>query len=154
MAMDMDTNPPHFGISWLIENQLGGCPRPDTPAALSALRTANTSLLISLTDEWQPDLTALARHNIKSLHVPILDYSPPSSKQATEVCQAIEAALSRNQTTILHCAAGKGRTGTLLTAYLIWQGFDPVAAIGKARSLNPEWIETQGQIAFLKQFKR
>ena len=150
----METNLPFAGINWLINDQLGGCPRPDTGAALAALEGANTGLLITLTAEWQPDLTALARHNIASLRVPINDFSPPSPAQATQICQAIEAALSQNRTTILHCAAGRGRTGTLLTAYLIWQGLTPDAAIKKARSLNPEWIETPGQIAFLKQFKR
>ena len=154
MAMGMDTNQSLFRINWLIDGQLGGCPRPNTPAALAALRSANTGLLISLTAEWQPDLTALARNHIMSLHIPIRDFTPPSPEQAIEVCRAVETALARNQTTILHCAAGKGRTGTLLTAYLIWQGLNPDAAIKKARSVNPEWIETPGQISFLEQFKR
>lgn len=148
----MEKSAPFPGISWLIEGRLGGCLRPDSDAALVALQSAGTRLLISLTAEWHPDTASLKGLGISSLHVPIKDFAAPTVAQADAVCAAIHTALSQNQPTVLHCAAGKGRTGTLLTAYLIFQGLPAEAAIKKARSLNPDWIETPGQIAFLKRF--
>jgi len=141
-------------INWLIENRLGGCARPDSDAALLCLQAANTGLLITLTAEWQPNTKLLASKNISSQIFPIQDLTPPSRSQAVEICQSIDTALGQNLVTILHCAAGKGRTGTLLTSYLVWQGRSPEAAITKARSLYPEWIETTSQIEFLKGFRR
>lgn len=138
-----------FHINWLVPQRLGGCPRPDSPAALQALAAARCGLLISLTAEWAPDVSALNAQGITSLHVPIPDFSAPLTAQAVKVCRAIHAAESP---VILHCAAGKGRTGTLLTAYLISTGLTADQAIKKARGVYPHWIETPGQIAFLKQF--
>ncbi len=138
-----------FHINWLIPQRVGGCPRPDSPASLRTLKAAHCRLLISLTAEWAPDVPALSAHKIASLHVPIPDFTPPHRAQAIEVCQAIHAA---DGPVILHCAAGKGRTGTLLTAYLISTGLTADEAIKKAQGIYPRWIETPGQIDFLMQF--
>jgi len=138
-----------FPINWLLPGRLGGCARPDSRAALRSLAAARCRLLISLTAEWTPDVLALKARGIASLRVPIIDFTPPTNAEAETVIRAIRATPGA---VILHCAGGKGRTGTLLTAYLVSTGLPAEAAIKQARSRYPHWIETAGQIAFLKQF--
>jgi len=143
---------------WLVPGLLGGTPRPGLttrPARdLEALQRVNTRLLVSLTQEWQPDTTLLAAHDIASLYVPIPDLAPPTQAQARLICAEVEAYITKGHAVVFHCHAGRGRTGTLLAAMLIWGGSSADAAIRQTRGRNKKWIETESQLGFLSQFAR
>lgn len=139
------------GFCWLLPGLLGGTAKPDN-AALKALSQLGTRLLVSLTQEWQPDAALIARYGMHSLYVPIPDLQPPSLKQAAQICREASAFTARGEAVVFHCHAGKGRTGTLLAAMLIWAGQSVEAAIKEARAQNSAWIETDGQLAFLDEF--
>ena len=53
-----------------------------------------------------------------------------------------------------HCHAGRGRTGTLLAAMLIWYRPDFARATQQIKATNRHWIETQSQMEFLELFAR
>jgi len=139
------------GFCWLQDGLLGGTPKPDN-TALEMLALLRVRLLVSLTQEWQPDVAAINRHGIESLYAPIPDFQPPSLKQAAQICRTVSAATARGVPTVFHCQAGKGRTGTLLAATLVWAGNTAAVAIAETRARNSAWIETQGQIDFLEAF--
>ncbi len=137
------------GFHWLRPGLLGGTPLPN---GFAALQKVGTKLLVSLTAEWQPDAALMARHGMRSLYVPIPDFQPPTIAQAKHVCTAAAAYTQRGEAVVFHCQAGKGRTGTLLAAMLIWAGQSAEEAIAETRGANAAWIETEGQLAFLSQF--
>ena len=141
------------GFCWLQPGLLGGTPKPDG-AALKALGQLGTRLLVTLTQEWQPDSTLIARHGMQSLYAPIPDFQPPALQQAAQICRAASAFTARGAAVVFHCHAGKGRTGTLLAAMLIWAGQSAEAAIAEVRGQNAAWIETDGQLAFLATFAK
>ncbi|MEE8132516.1 MAG: dual specificity protein phosphatase family protein [Nitrososphaerales archaeon] len=54
----------------------------------------------------------------------------------------IDKNLKKNISVIVHCAAGKGRTGTILAAYMIkFKGVDAKNAVEKIRSKRSGSIE-------------
>lgn len=139
------------GFCWLHTGLLGGTPKPDE-AALKALQQLGTRLLVSLTREWQPDSALIGRYGMRSLYAPIPDFQPPGLQQAAEICGVASAYTARGEATVFHCRAGKGRTGTMLAAMLIWAGKSAETAIAEVRASNENWIETEGQLEFLAGF--
>lgn len=116
------------------------------------LAQLDTRLLVTLTAESPPDTGLIARHGIASLYTPIPDFMPPTLQQARDTCVHVAQFLERGAAVVYHCRAGKGRTGTLLAAQLVWNGQTAAQAITFTRARNPEWIETQGQLDFLHEF--
>ncbi|NOR62453.1 MAG: hypothetical protein GQ535_08180 [Rhodobacteraceae bacterium] len=139
------------GFCWLHVGRLGGMPKPDKKA-LKALGQLHIRLLVSLTQEWQPDAALVKSYGIESLYAPIPDFQPPSLEQAAQICREVSAYTARGEAVVFHCRAGKGRTGTLLAAMQIWAGNTAAEAIAETRARNGSWIETQGQLDFLEAF--
>lgn len=145
------------GFHWLVPGLLGGVPRPGAAAAMAddiaALARLGTRLLVSLTAEWTPDPAALAARGIASLHEPIPDFAPPTVAQAAVICRVVSGYLEDGDAVVFHCRAGRGRTGTLLAAQLVWHGNPAATALSLVRARNPDWVETAAQEAFLAEFE-
>jgi atypical dual specificity phosphatase len=143
---------------WLVRGRLGGTPRPgvgfgkDLHGDLEALRRVNTCLLINLTEESDPPLHVLEEAGLESYHHKIPDMGAPELADALATCRVVDRYLSEDKVCVFHCHAGKGRTGTMLAAQLIFYGMDADQAVTKAREQNPKWIESQRQIDFLRMF--
>jgi len=54
---------------------------------------------------------------------------------------------------LFHCAAGLGRTGTLVARLLIMTGNPPDIAIRMVRAVRPGSVESKTQENFLKSLK-
>lgn len=143
-------------FKWLVPGVLGGCPRPgifrDIALDLQALRRVGTDVLVTLTQEWPPETASIEAAGLRSIYQPIADLQPPTVAQALETCAHVQAEISRGKAVVFHCHAGKGRTGTLLAAMLVYNGMNAQAAVLATRVQNPKWIETEGQIKFLHTF--
>ena len=57
----------------------------------------------------------------------------------------VDEALSLGESVVVHCAAGYGRTGTMLACYLVHKGYGPTEAINEVRRKRPGSIETKEQ---------
>lgn len=144
------------GFHWLAPGLLGGAARPGIMAEiendLEALVRVETKLLVTLTEEWEPPVALMAEHGIDSLYLPIPDQFPPGLEEAAEVCRIVDARLEAGEAVVYHCRAGKGRTGTMLAAQLIWRGVGAEDALVETRRMNPQWIESAGQEQWLPLF--
>ncbi len=146
------------GFHWLIEGVLGGTPRPgigvtpDTAEDVEALARTGAKLLITLNQNWDAPIAELAKHGIDSHQLRIADMGVPTPKQAIETCKLVDLYLAQFKPCVFHCRAGRGRTGTLLTAQLIYYGVSADEAIAFAKHKNPNWIESQEQLDFLHRF--
>lgn len=130
-------------------------PRPGRSAAGMAadLKTVNdlgVSMIVTLTGEWRPPHGLFETFGLKGIYVPIADWQPPTLSQAEMACETVLAELAGGGSAVFHCQAGRGRTGTMLAAMLIFSEPDAKAAIGRVKSVNPDWIESEAQMKFLK----
>lgn len=143
------------GFLWLKKGRLAGTPRPgivhDIDYDLKALKRVGITYLITLT-QTPPEVEALERHNIHNIWVPVEDMSVPSTVEAVKLCQDIERLLADDENIAVHCRAGLGRTGTLLAAYLIWEGQSALSALETVRRVEPRWVQSEAQVQFLEKF--
>ena len=90
---------------------------------------------------------------------PFDDHQPPRLSQMSEFCAEATAWLGADPRNVLavHCKAGKGRTGVMLCAYLLWANEcntadDALAFYGIARTANGKGVTIPSQIRFIRYF--
>jgi atypical dual specificity phosphatase len=132
------------GFSWVIPNRLAGLAFPSDSTDFIWLRDNGVQLLISLTEDI-PRRQWINEAGLMAVHVPVPDMTAPSLQQLEQILETIEKAHTANMGVAIHCAAGRGRTGTVLAAYLINQGASPSEAMHKVRTMRPGSIETSEQ---------
>jgi atypical dual specificity phosphatase len=139
--------------AWIEEGRLLGCAYPRREAAVAWLARQGVSVLVNL-HERAHDAARLARHDLTEVHLPVTDFTPPSPAQVDRGVAAIAEALAAGRRVAVHCAGGRGRTGTLLACYLVYRGLDPHAAIARVREARPGSIETRAQAVAVEAYAR
>lgn len=146
------------GFLWVIPGKLAGTPWPgivqDANFDLRALQAVGVTHLIALT-EYPFDAVLAGHYGIRCSHSPMPDMHPPSEAQAWELCALIDALIARGEVVAVHCRAGLGRTGTVLTAYWLWLArgkLSALKALESMRRIEPMWVQSPSQVDFLEQF--
>ena len=143
------------GFLWLKKGMLAGTPQPgiffDLDYDLEALRRVGVTVLITLTERGM-DTAALSRFGIRNLWSGFPDMAAPPIEQAVTLCEQIHDFLNSGEVVAVHCRAGLGRTGTILAAYLIWEGNTAMDALETVRRVEPRWVQSEEQVNFLEEF--
>ncbi len=142
MTSDSPWPPPRF--SWIEPSRLAAMAMPQAAEELHWLRQQGIELLISLT-EFPPPRQWVNESGLMLVHVPIPDMTAPRPAELSKIVETIRKAHASGLGVAVHCAAGLGRTGTVLAAYLTAQGMSAAAAIAHVRQLRPGSIETRDQ---------
>lgn len=157
---------------WLTEQALAGCSRPGgierrglqapdgtlrpevagvLEADLAWLKDQGIGALLSMTELPLPE-EALARYELKSLHLPVEDMTAPTPEQLMQALEFIDWQRAHGRSVAVHCLMGQGRTGTVLAAYLIRSGSSPEEALKALRALCPGAVENPVQERALQAF--
>ena len=149
------TRPPS-GFRWLSPGHLAGTSKPgllvELEDDLAGLAGLGITTLVCLTAETPPiESDKLACHGIGSLALPIPDMGAPSLEDGLTFLEDLQRRLNAGEVVALHCRAGLGRTGMMLAAHLIHQGASSLEALERVRRVEPKYVQSMIQIAFLDQ---
>ncbi len=140
---------PNF--SWWIDGKIAASARPRTADAFALLRASGIRALLSVTVDPLPG-TILRQFGLRAQHYSVDD--APSLDQINQALTTVDRWLSADIPLLIHCDAGKGRTGTVLACYLVAHGFDSQAAIDRVRARRPGSIELTEQEDIIAEYAR
>ena len=144
---------PPPGFSWVDRPRLAALARPQSGDDLRWLRRNGIDVLVSLTE------SPLPRHWVNdaglfAVAVPVPDMESPTDRQLDHVLATIRKANASGMGVAVHCAAGLGRTGTVLAAYFVAAGLPAREALMRVRDLRPGSVETADQEWAVERYAR
>ena len=134
--------PTNFG--WVIENKLAGSGLPVSKQEFDWLLKQGVKAIVTVREvplpkEWIDYSTGY-------MHLQVDDFGAPQPEEIDAAVRFIEKQIADNNPVMVHCAAGKGRTGVILAAYLVKnEGLSPQEAIDKIRAMRPGSIQSEVQ---------
>ncbi len=126
---------------------------PTSEEELAWLRGEGNDIVISLT-EYPVPRRWIDQHGLMNVHIPIPDMSVPNPEDIEKALGTIKKARESKMGVLVHCLAGKGRTGTMLALHLVSQGMNGSQAIERIRTLRPGSIETDEQQDLVLQYHK
>ncbi|KAK7100203.1 dual specificity protein phosphatase 23-like [Littorina saxatilis] len=139
-------------FSWVIDDLLCACAYPGRSEHLRYLRNQGVTCIVTLTAEH--DLPAEDIQDFEVVLLKMVDFTPPTMEQVLRFVEVMEQAEDCKQSVAVHCAAGRGRTGTVISCYLVKKlGLTAHQAIQLLRRLRPGSVETEAQADMVSKYE-
>ena len=149
MVTDKPTN-----FSWVIDGMLAGCGLPVTDdefdwVVAQGIKSVVTVREVALPSDW------FNGGDIDYLHLAVEDFGAPNLEELVQAVDFIDQQISSGRPVMVHCAAGKGRTGAVLAAYLIKkQDLTADQAIDKVRDMRPGSVQSISQETAVSMYEK
>jgi len=146
------TDQPTF-FSWVKEGRLAASGLPSSSAQVRWLAGQRITSVLSLTETALPT-SWFDGLGVESKHTPMADHAPPAQEALREASEYIYSQLRGNSVVLVHCQAGKGRTGCAIAAYMIaHEGKTAKEALDYLREIRPGSVEAP-QESSIYEFER
>jgi len=131
------------GFVWVEEGRLAGSGYPASRAQVEWLVKAGVGSILTLTEQPLP-AEWLNGMDVVVYHVPMKDHEVPGVESMEKAVEFIEDRIDKGSRVLVHCLAGRGRTGCVLSAFLIrTRRIGAEEAMDVLRKLKPEFVESQ-----------
>ena len=144
-------------FSWVIEKKLAGSGMPvNLPQLLWVAKNGIKSVITVRESPLPTSWLVNTSQKLEYLHLKVDDFCAPSLESLESTVRYIGQHISEEKPVLVHCAAGKGRTGTILAAYIMKQdpNLSALDAINKIRVLRPGSVQSEEQISALQRFEK
>ena len=147
--MDRPTN-----FSWVVEGKLAGCGLPMTEdefewLADQGIKSVVTVREVALPSDW------FDGSDIDYLHLQVEDFGAPTIEELDQAVDFIDQQIGSGRPVMVHCAAGKGRTGAVISAYLVKkQNLTAEQAIAKLRGMRPGSVQSVSQETAVSMYEK
>lgn len=165
LASKFSSRPTNF--SWVINNGLAGSGLPLTFEQFKWLVNHGIGTIVTvrevplpshwftLADKESSNPNSEKPPKVNYLHLRVEDYHSPTVHEIDSTVKFIENEIKSNRPVLVHCAAGKGRTGTILGAYLLRnENIGAKDAITRIRNIRPGSIQTDSQEKSLYEYEK
>jgi len=148
----MTERPTNF--SWVVEGKLAGCGLPVTHDEFewlveNGIKSVVTVREVPLPKDW------FDGSDMDYLRLEVEDFGAPSIEDFDKAVSFIEDEINKGRPVMVHCAAGKGRTGAVLAAYLVKnQHLTAEQAIAKLRGMRPGSVQSVAQETAISMYEK
>jgi Fe-S-cluster containining protein len=111
-----------YELTW-ITDQLAAGHAPMSYADLDDIKALGVSAIVNLCGEYCDLHEIEEQSGFEVYYFPIPDENAPDMEAMEEVLAWLDEAIYLGKKVLVHCRFGVGRTGTLITAYLLRKGF-------------------------------
>ena len=109
--------------------------------------------VLNTTIEWIDDTDFFIRNSISSLNIPVKDLSAPSQEHLTEAVRYIRKHINRGEKILVHCAKGRGRSATIICAYLAQTtNKTPLQVMSEIKKIRPLISMNEKQIGSVTEY--
>jgi atypical dual specificity phosphatase len=132
------TDKPTF-FTWVRDGRLAASGRPYSKGQVEWLKDKGVTAILTLTEEPLPSGWT---RGMETHHISLNDHAALSPAQMKLGADYIASALSDGKVVLVHCLAGKGRTGCVLAAYMMaYEGKTARQAVDELRSIRGGSVE-------------
>jgi atypical dual specificity phosphatase len=138
--------------TWIDETVLlGALP---TSFDVPELKRLGITGVINMCEEYGGPQGAYKKADIEQLHLPTVDYTPPTYERVLQGVEFIQRHASRGGKVYVHCKAGRGRSATIVLCWLIAQRHTPESGTRLMVEKRPHILATLAQREVVQRFAR